>query len=241
MQLVDSFRPGHIWGNTRHKTPRSSAVDAIAELAAELDIDPDPAYRMTSKPPPADSMNILTAIIGEAREDVARSTPAKGPMTVGAMRDQLRAVGIDLGHQRSDAEDRKHYAAHEVGHAVAALALGGWKVAFIDAAAGQCKVIAPDYSEWRPERDKERAVIAAAGSVFAGTASSRAENESDRVAVRLLGNTRWEEARAEAELMAKDRRVKALHKTLTDALLASPNGRLEGASLRAVLADWEGD
>jgi hypothetical protein len=226
----------------------------LEALAYDLGVEPDTSpVRYTSKRAPAISLNAVKAIIGEhggetrAAPDASASVQElrrlaeTGEVSVHELRHQLRAVGIDLGHEQEDAEDREHTARHEAGHAAAALALG-WGVKWVDVGRGQTQVEQPTYASrdrGAITMDIERATIAAAGAAFTGVDSRRPELEGDRVMVRQH-RTRWEDARAEAELMAADRKVRSLHRALTDALLASPNGRLEGGgSLRAVIEDWE--
>jgi hypothetical protein len=210
----------------------TSAVDAINRMAAELDFD----VVAVEWPRMATTQTDRSSQIREIRQ-----LAETGTVSAQALRDSLRKVGIDLGHQREDAEDRERTARHEAGHAAAALFLG-WGVKWVDLGRGQTQVEQPTYAS-RPrgalDMDADRATIAAAGAAFTGVPSERRELEGDRAMVRQH-RTRWEDARREAEAMAADRRVKSLHQTLTDALLASPNGRLEGDSLRAVVESWEG-
>lgn len=204
---------------------RSSAVDAIQQLAAELEIDisgvkaPRMAIRHTDR----------SATVRELRR-----LAAAGEMSAHELRRRAREVGIPIGNEREDEEDRRHTARHEAAHAAAALALG-WGVKWVDIARGQTNVEQPLYENRGVlEMDFERATIAAAGAAFTGVDSRRDELAGDRALVRQH-RTRWEDARKEAELMAADRRVKALHRALTDALLASPSGRLKGAELQRVV------
>jgi hypothetical protein len=218
----------------------AESILEIQRMAKEFGVGLDPApYRTTTKPAPTDALNGIMAIIGEHREDVVSDRPSpsqrKGPMTASAMRDSLREVGIDLGHQREDSEDREHYARHEAGHAVAAHGLG-WHVVYCDARAGQTKIEGPEYwTQSLGDRHRQHAAIAAAGSVAAGTSSWRDENLNDRVAVRLKGHTDFEAARKSAERVLADRWAKPALKRLTAALLE--HGRLEGAELQRVLED----
>jgi hypothetical protein len=260
--LVDFYRPASgygasSFGRSLSGSPRSSAADAITqlavaaiiELADELGIEPTP-YRMTNKPAPADSLNMVTAIVGEhGGETRAAPDPSDpsasvrelrrlaeaGEVSAHELRDRLRAVGIDLGHRREDAEDFESNCRHEAGHAVVAHGLG-WHVAYVDARAGETKVEPPEYwTQSFSARFTQHTAIAAAGSVGAGTSSMREENLNDRVAVRSKGHTNFEDARKLAEKLLADRWAKPALERLTKALLMV--GRLEGDPLLAVLED----
>jgi hypothetical protein len=158
-----------------------------------------------------------------------RSSLPPGPMTISELKQKAAEVGL----VKADDEDFRHVAEHEAGHGAVAAALG-WSLRFIDAHSGETRVDFPPIQDQSlAERDLEYATIVAAGAVFTGTSTERAELASDRLKLRLRGFTRWEEARALAERLMREPYVMGLHHRLVDALLV--HGRLEGPALQRVL------
>jgi hypothetical protein len=125
----------------------------------------------------------------------------EGPMTVGAMRDSLREVGIDLGHEREDADDFESNCRHEAAHAACAFSLG-WDVEFCDARGGRTGINPPDImSQSINDKHLQFSVIAASAKAFTRSYCDQ-PFEDDRYQVRSKGHIDFETAQKEAELVA---------------------------------------
>jgi hypothetical protein len=153
-----------------------------------------------------------------------------------ATRSLEREVGIDLGHQREDAEDFERTCQHEGAHAAAGFALG-WDVMWVDARAGQTKIAFPDIqSQTFADRYLQEATIAAAAKAFTGSYAYR-DFEDDRYVVLSRGYIDFATAERKAKLIAANPWVQGIYQRLVDALRV--HGRLEGDALRAVLDNDE--
>lgn len=216
------------------------SLSELRTLADALGVDLDPRpVRMTNKPAPARSLQAVREIVAEYG-GVSSTTDAipAGRLTAGELRRRARAVGIPIGDERADNEDREWTAKHEAAHAAVAHSLG-WKVTSVDVGAGQTRMSPPD-DVHGAERDLGYAVIGAAASAFTGLHPDRDEFGSDRSHLRMsgAGHMSFEEARVRAMRLTNHEYVKPLYQRLTAALLK--HGRLEGAELRRVLEGGNG-
>jgi hypothetical protein len=209
-----------------------TTVSELHDLAHGMGIDPDDMAPVRYANPSRQSDR--TEVAREIYRLIAESGEQLPP-SAHEMRNQLRAVGIDLGHSTDDAQDRRSTAIHEAAHGAAAYALG-WEVSSIDIAAGITRSQYPDImSQDLRDRNLEFAVIQAAAAAASGFSSDWEEYGADRAAVRAKGWFDFETARKKAEKLLADPYVRKLHERLTAALIK--HGRLEGAQLRAILDD----